>query len=380
MNALPWLLLLPGLVFADDDALKGRMVEINAFLKKAKQPEEFKAAITDLQVLARDAGLVDDYDLAVNALEQAAKATKPAKDARLGAEVQAQLEETKLLQQEFLKVRGALKTLKDKPEDPQANVAAGRFLCLVKHDWIQGVPMFKKGKDAALKSLAEAEEAVGDAAKDHAALGDQWWSYAEKNAPFRERAYHWYRQAWPGLEGIARIQLKGKFRSAGSNPKGRTSNGTPAGWAVGQVPAGQPPENLAVDEKFFHGGKASFRIGPAKQGILVTQKINVADDRDYDASLWVMTEGAIPPGLLLIVCNKTDEETLQSVPVEIPADQPWWSNPRLSFKTPPGTVFIRFIFKQTLLKDGTAVWLDDVTLKSKSSPELVPNGDFEAPK
>jgi hypothetical protein len=380
MHSLPWLLLLTGTVLGQDDALKGRMAEISAFLKKARQPEEFKAAIIDLQALARDAGLVDDYDLSVSALEQAAKAAKPAKDAGLGAELQAQLEETRLLQQEFTKVRGALKTLKEKPEDPQANVAAGRYLCLVKHDWNQGVPMFKKGKDAALKGLAEAEEAVGDAAKDLAALGDQWWSFAEKNAPFRERAYHWYRQAWPGLEGIARLQLKGKFRSAGSNPKGRTSNGTPAGWAVGQVPAGQPPENLAVDEKFFHGGKASFRIGTAKQGILVTQKINVADDREYEASLWVMTEGEIPPGLVTIVCNKTDEETLLAVPLEIPADQPWWSNPKPSFKTPPGTVFIRFIFKQTLLKDGAAVWLDDVSLKSKGSPELVPNGGFETPK
>lgn len=54
-----------------------------------------------------------------------------------------------------------------------------------------------------------------------------------------------------------------------------------------------------MDETLFLGGKSSFRVGTAKAGILVSEAIPVADNRDYEVSLWVLTEGTTNPGFEL---------------------------------------------------------------------------------
>ena len=38
----------------------------------------------------------------------------------------------------------AMETLKGKPDDPEANLIAGKYLCLAKGDWPNGLPMLAK--------------------------------------------------------------------------------------------------------------------------------------------------------------------------------------------------------------------------------------------
>ncbi len=101
----------------------------------------------------------------------------------------------------------ALETLKTSPADADANLAVGRYLCLVRHDWKTGLPYLAKGADANLKVLAERDLKSPADASEQLQLADAWWDYApaaEENLPHgaKLRAQFWYQQAHDRLKAI----------------------------------------------------------------------------------------------------------------------------------------------------------------------------------
>jgi serine/threonine protein kinase len=84
-------------------------------------------------------------------------------------------------------VRG-LKTLETKPDDAGACADVGRWLCLVKGRWEEGLPHLAKGADAGLRKLAESESSRP---RDPLALADAWWALAQKERqdPLKSRLY-----------------------------------------------------------------------------------------------------------------------------------------------------------------------------------------------
>ena len=77
-------------------------------------------------------------------------------------------------------VKAAKVTLEKTPDDPEANLVVGKYLCFVKGDWDKGLPMLALGKDDALKAVAEEELAGCASSTEQAKLGDDWWDLAEK--------------------------------------------------------------------------------------------------------------------------------------------------------------------------------------------------------
>jgi len=97
-------------------------------------------------------------------------------------------------------------TLKSRPEEPEANTTVGRYLCFAKAQWVEGLPLLAKGKDLALKGLAERDkEATGQTNPTmFALLADDWWQYGESHPGLeqpgsRQRACLWYAKALPLL-------------------------------------------------------------------------------------------------------------------------------------------------------------------------------------
>jgi len=82
---------------------------------------------------------------------------------------------------EFERAKQANTTLAKKPDDPEANFTAGKYLCLVKGDWDKGLPLLAKGSDAKLKELAQKELAGPKDAAEQAAVGDGWWAQETRN-------------------------------------------------------------------------------------------------------------------------------------------------------------------------------------------------------
>jgi formylglycine-generating enzyme required for sulfatase activity len=119
--------------------------------------------------------------------------------------VQVRSKQVENLRREFDKTREAAKTLETKPNDPEANAVMGRFLCLQKGRWEQGLPLLARGGDS-LKELAAKDLAAPATGADQLALGNAWWDLAAKEqgharTNLQRRAHAWYVRALPRLSG-----------------------------------------------------------------------------------------------------------------------------------------------------------------------------------
>jgi hypothetical protein len=138
-------------------------------------------------------------------------ASQKTRNADFVAATHAESERIRELLQLMPMVASARATLKDKPDDPRANAVAGRYLCFIAGQWVEGLPMLLKSSDDALKALAQKDKdamAAGNASAD-SLLADSWWQYAEGHTgieyfPSRQRAAFWYSKAQPSLTGMLR--------------------------------------------------------------------------------------------------------------------------------------------------------------------------------
>jgi serine/threonine protein kinase len=161
------------------------------------------------------------YDAALTVTSKAEASARGANDALLVARVQSVAKDLSFLQRENASVRTSLKTLEQKPDDPAANLAVGRFASLGAGDWAKGLPMLVKGSEALLKAAAEKDLAAGDDAGSQVAAGDAWWAAAEKeqSADYKKRmqarAARWYLGALPGATGLAKLQSEARLKQVG---------------------------------------------------------------------------------------------------------------------------------------------------------------------
>jgi|GEM_PF-1430100 hypothetical protein len=117
----------------------------------------------------------------------------------------------------FLK---AGQTLQSNPDDPDANLAYGFYLCFAKQEWPAGLRHLSKANDPVLKALADAElKLIG--ARDISgmvAVGDKWWEAAASisnettREAYRARAAYWYRQAQPYLSGLTKTRVERRLQ------------------------------------------------------------------------------------------------------------------------------------------------------------------------
>lgn len=156
----------------------------------------------------------DDYVTALRLL-QSLRALQGS-DPSLPQQLQARTREVEALHAAAAGVAKHRATLKASPDDPAANLAVGQYLCFLKGDWANGLPMLVKGSDAALKALAEKDLAnpEGEAAAE---LADEWWQRAEKEpdpmkARLHERSALWYRVALPTLSGLSRTLAEKRIK------------------------------------------------------------------------------------------------------------------------------------------------------------------------
>ena len=156
----------------------------------------------------------EEYALALSLCELAKSSAHKARQGPLAKELAAKIEDFQKRQRAFQEYQAAWALMQDDPAEPAANLAAGRYLCLVKGDWKRGVPMLALGSDAALKAVALMELRGADPAEQQASIGDAWWDAAEtrqgaERDTLRLRAGFWYRQAAPKLAGgLAGLKIK----------------------------------------------------------------------------------------------------------------------------------------------------------------------------
>ena len=111
-------------------------------------------------------------------------------------------------------VESSLVILEKNPADPRANGEVGKYLCLVKGDWENGLVILANGNDRSLKRLAEMELGGLRDAMRQLELADLWWREAEFELPafkatLQSRAKYWYERSLAGLPaGLVRIRVE----------------------------------------------------------------------------------------------------------------------------------------------------------------------------
>ncbi len=173
------------------------------------------------QALGDEAIRDGQYRAAEELLDIALEAAKKADDIALRKAIVGRADEVELLARQYREFEAALEKLDSDEGDPEANLIAGRFLCLVQGDWPRGLPLLAKCGNDALKRVAELELAAPTNSEQQIKLGDAWWTLAESaeeagQLPMQQRAAVWYRRALPAAQGLVHAKLEQRLNSIGS--------------------------------------------------------------------------------------------------------------------------------------------------------------------
>jgi outer membrane protein assembly factor BamB len=217
-----------------------KSLALAAAVKGAKDKETSQQlAETALEMLP-EALAGDDYEAAQKLIDVATTAATQAKSVALIGRVKKAGEEVSRVQKEYERVKPFVTKLAKEADDAEANTQVGAYYCLFKGNWKKGLPLLTKGKDAALKALAQKDLANPKGAKAQIAVGDGWWQLSEKEKPpaehrLQERAAFWYEQALPDLSGLARVRLEKRLEQVAA--RASPSDNIPP-----------PPSNVPVGE------------------------------------------------------------------------------------------------------------------------------------
>ncbi len=263
--------------------------------------------------------------------------------ASLDTAVSAVAEHTKGLEQarrEHEAVQLARERLKTDPDDPEACLAVGRWLCFDRGDWDEGLKLLAKGSDAALKALAAADLAPPPATADaRVGRGDAWWDASEKSegrarSALRRRAGFWYEDAVAELSGLAKTKVEGRLAQAAVEP-------ATEGARTGKPP---PPAVAPFDEKTAK-----------RHQVLWSHYLGVPVEHDVDLGGGVkLTMVLIPPGEFMM--GSPDAERQMAIE-EAKAGNDTWAIERIPTEAPRHRVRITRPFYLGKYEVTQAQWL-----------------------
>ncbi len=196
----------------DPAAMKAEAV--TAAAEQARLPQQHLAIAEHTIPLVEGAVARDDYEAASRLVRLAQAAARKTADVPLGRQLADLARRVQDLAKAYEALRPALATLEQRAADPAANLAVGRYYCLVKGDWDRGLPMLALGSDEALRGPALAELRGPAGADEQVALADTWWDLAQRFAAGEKRhvlehAGALYRQARPRLPaGLVRTKVE----------------------------------------------------------------------------------------------------------------------------------------------------------------------------
>jgi hypothetical protein len=169
-----------------------------------------------------DALAADNFDVAGRLVAVAETAARKAKNLPLLARAEARSKEIHEIARAYEPVRAAVETLRQKPDDAEANLAVGKFCCFVRDNWDKGLPLIAKAGESKLQQLAVKDVARPTEPRDQVALADGWWELAETErdqarTALQQRASYWYEQAVPHLAGLTKAKVEKRLKSLMAN-------------------------------------------------------------------------------------------------------------------------------------------------------------------
>ncbi len=201
------------------DARDARVSTLLAIIDKATTSQSGPIAEFGAKLL-EEAIAADQFDTAAQVQVAAARAARKFGDTALVKRLDRRGKDLKGIREAFEASQDARAALEKDADDPDANLDVGKYLCLSKGDWDQGLPLLARGSDADLKAAAEQDIAAPTEPSDQVAVADAWWKLAEdlkggSQEAMRIRALKWYRDAAPQLVGLDRPRVEKRLEQFG---------------------------------------------------------------------------------------------------------------------------------------------------------------------
>lgn len=182
-------------------------------------PAAEEAAVANKVLTWIDGAVVANrLDLAAPLVESLFRKSRGLRDAALRKRIVDGRRRVEELSRRWAEAKPAVDTLQVDPDDTEANLKYGRYLCFAVGDWARGLPHLAQGSDAALKELAQRDLAGPREAKVQVKLAENWCEIADSQKdyePCNQRAAHWLRKAHGQLTGFNRLTVENRLKELG---------------------------------------------------------------------------------------------------------------------------------------------------------------------
>ena len=270
------------------DSFAMKQQTLAGFAKTARSPAAHKAVAEKALAVMEEANRGGDLDVAGQLGKIALAEALNAHEKELAQRVRDRVKEAERAAEESVAVEAAVNTLKEKPDDPDANATVGRHKCLAEGKWDAGLPMLAKGSDNALKDLAAKDLQRPAKADDQVAMGDAWWDWGAKEEggvkkQAQGRAGYWYQVALPEATGLVKTKIDKRLAEAHASHSGSTRDGLLSLSPEDQTVVSDKhswnvrvtyPKHLAAIQPTTHG-RASKGFGPT--GAATNRTVNSSE-------------------------------------------------------------------------------------------------------
>jgi len=208
-------------------------------------------ADTAMEVVERAVG-AERFDDALDLHKVATAAAARSGAAERRTAVRRRGTEIEILQKQWSLAQLARQRLKTEPENAKANLALGKYLCLGKQQWTEGLLYLAQGDDESLRQAAEKDFAATKEPSRKAEAAEAWWDAAQRTkTPERHtmlaRAGFWYEQCLTDASGLARVRVEQRLQQIEKDHPGWRETADPAMRLAGTPKprsVGQPVKNL----------------------------------------------------------------------------------------------------------------------------------------
>jgi hypothetical protein len=237
------------------DGFALRQSRLTEFARQAVAEKAIESLVQSSNALLDESLAKEHFEAALELVTAVYAATQRPTGRRFRKEVFDRRKEIVRLHEAWSAVQQAREKLTANPNDPEANLAYGRYLCLDKGDFKAGLALLAKCGAAELKAATERDLAAqaGDDTALQVAAADAWYDLAfaaEADEPLLARAQHWYQLAKPKLSGldqrkaVTRVEEIAKVESAQRVVKLAAAQAGPRNIEVAVVPPESPrPES-----------------------------------------------------------------------------------------------------------------------------------------
>lgn len=310
------------LAFAGVDAVvagyrvdrRGLQLEAVSRLAERATPQQAETIARRAIGLAQEPAPNGDDDTESKALTIAAAMARKAQSKELIAQVQALQADARDRQKVAKEVDALLEKVAQAPDDADACLRAGTYLCFKADDWERGLPLLQKAGDAALMQLATMERRLDETSAPRVlALADGWaeWAAGQKSwtrAGAEQRAHALYASVVNNLEGLDRTRVQKRMASladgaAGSRIGSKVGPRSMPGlvlWLDTVEEAGAGAKRPAIGTKVARWRDLSGNGNDAEQAVESKQPTRVVGGLQFDGNAFLTLRQPLPASALTV--------------------------------------------------------------------------------